>query len=375
MKKFLVAAIVVMMVSALILGGCTPSTPPASKPPATTTPTTPATHPEVKLEIWGGPFGGTPYVTGFALMDTLNKTHPWLHGSIIESKGGWDNALNSDKDKAKIPYVLNAPSDYGIIRGTMDPVAKTWTDGGRVAGKPGDRLVLCTAAVTAQLVVTFDPNIKAGKDLAGKKMAGWTRGSGAYTTLAQMFAEWGITEKDLKTYDGMELKAKNDALSDGLVDAIHLSEPFVPDKPTMMSASLSELLTNPKTLYYIPVTKAEAAVGEAIYKANKEYFTPRMDIPAGHYSKNWPAGGANMVFQTAWVYKEMPEEIQYELAKALIEKSADIAGHGGAAISMIPSVLVGGMPITSESEMAPGALKYYKESGVWAKYTPPFLKK
>lgn len=143
----------------------------------------------------------------------------------------------------------------------------------------------------------------------------------------------------------------------------------------MMSASLSELLTNPKPLYYIPVTKEEAAAGEAVYKANKEYFTPRMDIPAGYYSKNWPAGGANMVFQTMWVYKEMPEEIQYEIAKTLIEKSADIAAHGGAAISMIPSVLVGGMPITSESEMAPGALKYYKESGIWAKYPPLLIKK
>lgn len=231
MRRLLVVVLAVVMVGALILSGCAAPAP-APKPAPTPTPTPPPTPKEVKLEIWGGPFGGTPYTTGFALMDTLNKTHPWLHGSIIESKGGWDNALNSDKDKAKIPYTVCAPTDYGILRGTMEPAAKTWTDGGRVPGKPGDRLVICTAVVTAQLMVTFDPKLKQGKDLIGKKVAGWTRGSGAYTTLAQMFVEWGITEKDLKSYDGMELKAKNDALSDGLVVLYISPSPLSRANPT-----------------------------------------------------------------------------------------------------------------------------------------------
>jgi len=52
------------------------------------------------------------------------------------------------------------------------------------------------------------------------------RGSGAYVCCADV-RPVGYYRKDLKSYDGMELKAKNDALSDGLVDAIQLSEPFV----------------------------------------------------------------------------------------------------------------------------------------------------
>jgi TRAP transporter TAXI family solute receptor len=372
MKRFLVIILAATMVVSLILMGCAaPATPPAPKPAATPTP---AAHPEVKLDIWAGPFGGTPYVTGFAFMDILNKTHPWLRGSIIESKGGWDNALNSDKDKAKMPYVFVSAVGYDILDGIVNG-AKTWTDAGRTPGLPGDRLVIATAVVSAQLVVTFDPKLKSGKDLIGKKVAGWTRGSGAYGMLAQMFDQWGITEKDLRSYDGMELKAKNDALSDGLVDAIQLSEPFVPDKPNLMTSSLSELLTNQKPLYYIPIAREEAQTAEAQYKAQKKYFAPWMELPAGHFVKSWPKGGTTFAIQTMWVYKEMPEEIQYEIAKTLIEKSDDIAAYGGAAISMLPSVLVGAMPVTSESQIAPGALKYYKEKGLLTKYPPPFIKK
>ena len=37
----------------------------------------------VALNFWAGPFGGTPYVALFAMMDTMNKTHPLLKSSII----------------------------------------------------------------------------------------------------------------------------------------------------------------------------------------------------------------------------------------------------------------------------------------------------
>lgn len=374
MRKLLIVALLVVMIGALILSGCAaPAPAPKTTPTPTPTPA-PAKHPEVKMDIWGGPFGGTLYVTGFAFMDTLNKTHPWLRGSIIESKGGWDNTLNSDKDKAKMSTAL-ITSDCATIPDIIAGSAKTWNDSGRAPAKPGDRLLICAMANAAQLVVTFDPTIKRGKDLVGKKLAGWTRGSGAYSTLQILFEEWGITEKDLKSYDGMELKAKNDALSDGLVDAIHLSEPFMSDKPDLASSSLAELLAKPKQLSYVPITKEEAAVTAAKYKAKKQFFFPWKEIPAGHFNKNWPAiGGTNFVVQVFWVYKEMPEEIQYEIAKTLIEQSKDIAAHGGAAALMVPSVLVGAMTCESEAEVAPGALKYYKETGLWTKYRPSTLK-
>ncbi len=369
MKRIYIAVIVVVMMAALILNGCA-----APAPTPTTTPaTTPAKHAEVKLDIWGGPFGGTLYVTGFAFMDIVNKTHPWLRASIIESKGGWDNTLNSDKDKAKMPYAL-VTSDYAGLPDIINGQAKTWTDAGREPAKPGDRLCIAIIGNSAQLMVTFDPNIKRGKDLAGKKVAGWTKGSGAYSTLGIVLDEWGITEKDFKSYDGMELKARNDALTDGLVDAIHLSEPFIPDAPTVMSSSLAELVTSTKPLYTIPVAKEEADVLAAKFKEQKRFFMPWVEIPAGHYNKSWPKQGSNVVPMAMWVYKEMPEDVQYEIAKTLIEKSADIAAKGGAAAVMVPSVLIGAMPVTSEAEVAPGALKYYKEKGLWNKYHPPFLK-
>lgn len=373
MKRFLIIVLAILIVGALIVGGCAaPASPttqpaPAAKPAATT-------HAPVKLDVWGGAFGGTIYVTGFAFMDSLNKSnHPWLSGSIIETKGSWDNVLNSDKDKAKMPYAV-ITSDYGTLPNIQNGVAKTWKDAGRSNAVHGDRLVVAAISNSAQIFVTLNPDIKRGKDLAGKRVAGWTRGSGAYPNMVVMFEEWGITEKDLKSYDGMELKAKVDALRDGLVDAVMMAEPFIAEQPNLMSANMSELVANPKPLYFVPVLKEEYDSIAPKYKARNEYLMPWKEIPAGHWVKNWSKWGANFVTQVFWVYKEMPEDIQYEIAKVLIEKSDDIAAHGGQAGVLIPSAMVGNLPITSEAEMAPGALKYYKEKGLWTKYKPALLK-
>jgi len=301
----------------------------------------------------------------------MNKTHPWLRGSIIESKGTWDNQLHSGEDPAKRPYAICA-TDYASIPDTISGVAEAWEGNDPIP--EGDRLVIAAVGNAAQLVVTFDQDLKSGQDLVGKRMAGWTRGSGAYTTLDLMFEEWGFKYEDLKSYDGMDTKAKNDALRDGLVDAIHLSEPFIPDKPDVKSANLAELESNPKPLSYIPVTEEEAAPIAAEYKARGQFFMPLKEIPAGHFIETWPAGHTNFVVFVFWVYKEMPEEIQYEIAKTLVEESEMIAAHGAQASLLVPSVLVGALPVEKESDVAPGALRYYQEAGLLDKYMPDFYK-
>jgi TRAP-type uncharacterized transport system substrate-binding protein len=295
----------------------------------------------------------------------MNKTHPWLKGSITETEGSWDNALHAGENKAKRPFVVSH-NDYNVFLCAMSGADRRMK--GRKLTKKGEKLVFGTSMHSAQLLVTFNPNIKTGKDLKGKRVAGWTAGSGAWPTLEMHFKMWGIGFKDLKSYDGMSTKAKVNALKDGLVDVIHLSEPFVPGKPDVMSANLAELKADPRPLYRIPLSKENYDPVAAEYKAKgRSPFLWTM-LPAGHFYKDWAAGGVNVVVAVLYVFKESSEEIQYELAKLLIEKNDQIVGHGAQASLLIPPILIGGLPIESEDAMAPGALKYYKESGVWKKY-------
>jgi TRAP transporter TAXI family solute receptor len=320
---------------------------------------------KVMLDFWAGPFGGTPYTVLFAIMDTMNKTHPRYRGSIKETEGSWDNALHAGENKVRRPFVVTH-NDYNTFLASMSGADRRMK--GRKLIPKGDRLVFGTSMHSGQLLVTFDSKIKTGKDLKGKRLAGWTAGSGAWPTLEMLFKMWGTSFDDLKSYDGMSTKAKVNALKDGLVDVIHLSEPFVPGKPNAMSANLAELLADPRPLYYIPLSKRLYDPVAAEYKAEGRSPFLWKKLPAGHWNKDWPAGGMNVVVAVLYVYKEASEELQYELAKLLIEKNDQIVGHGAQASLLIPSILLGGLPIESEDQMAPGALKYYKESGVWNKY-------
>jgi len=319
----------------------------------------------VKLDYWAGPFGGTNYVTGFALLDTMNKTHPWLRASLVETKGSWDNALHMGENKARKPYSW-CMTDYGTFTMSMTGFGKQMK--GKKSVPKGDRKLLCTVMHAGNMVVTTDPKIKTGKDLKGKRMSGWTAGSGAWTTLEMMFKMWGINFNELKSYDGMKPKASCDALRDGLVDAIHLSEPYNPDNPNLTTGHFAELIASGKRIYRVPMPKEKYEPIAKEYLAIGAYPHLWKNLASGHWVKDWPGGGLNVVVGVFWVFKEMPEEIQYELAKTLIEKNDMVVAHGAQAALMVPSVLIGGLPIESEDQMAPGALKYYKESGVWNKY-------
>jgi len=326
----------------------------------------PSQYEAVNLEFWSGPFGGTPYTVLFAIMDTMNKTHPYLRGSILETQASWDNAFNSGKDPAKRPYVVTH-SDWQCVLESSSGYGK------RMEGKTpipwGDRIFFGVTMNSAQLWVTFDPKIKTGKDLIGKRVAGWKIGSGAYATAEMMFNMWGLSVDDFASYDGLSSKAKVSGLKDGLVDAIHLSELFLGD-PNMLSANLAELMTDPRPLYWIPMPKTQFDVVGAEKEAAGSTAYKWQEIPAGFWFENMPAQGTLVVNAMLYFWKEMPEDIQYEIAKLCVEHSDEIAGHGAQASIMIPSIQIGALPDKAKTSMAPGAMKYYKEAGLIKKYKP-----
>lgn len=353
---------------------------PSAPPPATKSPTASAViptptsvskttqHEEVKLEMWSGPNGGNPYIAFFAISDVLNKTHPWIRASIMETQGAWDNYLHAgEKKENRNKTLLSVSNDVyasSFLTGTEEMK-------GRQPPKKGDMLLIGSCNASCNLFVTYDPNIKKGIDLKGKRLSGFTKGSGAYNQMLKIFPCFGIKLEDLAKYDGLTPEAATAALSDGLADVNLRPEPFVPGKPDVMTGVLAQLLAAPKPLYNIWLPKEDYDKENAIKPITA--FTWNQ-LPPGHYGKNWTGGGFAMGISVAlWCFSELSQDIQYELAKTLIEKTDMLASYGGAGASLLPAQIVGNIGktgITSEDEIAPGALKYYKESGLWAKYSP-----
>ncbi|MFC1815858.1 TAXI family TRAP transporter solute-binding subunit [Thermodesulfobacteriota bacterium] len=322
---------------------------------------------EVVIDIWGGPFGGSIYTAAFALSDVLNKTHPWLKASMRSSKGSNDNILNSGKNPAKRATTLflsggsaanTAFLGTGAFKGRV-------TKGYKVIG---------VAVANWSFWMTTDPNIKRGKDLAGKRIGMWPRGSGGWTIGEKFGLQqiWGVYDK-VKSIDYMSPADFMAALKDGLVDAVPFNTPVIPakEKPTsVLSAAFAEVLSSGKPIYPITITKEEYETGAATARDKGDYPWQWAEVPAGMFkgAENWPAFGAAPYVNSFYCWEEAGEDVIYEVTKALIENTDKWSYYGAYTVSMVPEIIVGRIPHHAEGEIHPGALKYYKEKGLIPKY-------
>lgn len=101
MKKFLCGVLAIILVGTLAFVGCAQ---PASAPSPTQTPTAkpapaPTTsQPQVDIQIYSAQFGGVNYLAGMAIAELLNKNHPWIRATNIETAGASENIKRMDKD-------------------------------------------------------------------------------------------------------------------------------------------------------------------------------------------------------------------------------------------------------------------------------------
>ena len=212
-------------------------------------------------------------------------------------------------------------------------------------------LALMTKVGSAVHVVTrAETDIYSVEDFRGKKILGTVvAGKAADAVRKGILAAYGMTDDDIILLSGNSGKHLAQQLREGIGDAAIILI-------GKGSTSIVELCTM-KDIRFIPLTKEkmETFVGKLNISAG--------EIPAGTYPGQDETVPAIRLPSSIAVRAEMDKELAYTLVKVLYE-------HFDEFVEMWPVGKEWAIEYTLKSwfqPFHPGAIKYYKEKGVWTK--------
>ena len=312
----------------------------------------------VHIQFRTAGFGGITYIMGFAWADLINKSHPWLRGSAMETLGSIENVKVTAENPAKRKYTIM------LVTGVQAEVAWVGTKPYFDKAYP-DLMAVANCTIYTQGICTYDSKIKKLQDLAGKRFAYSTFGS-AHTLLLDTALK-GAGVYDKIKIQRMTIEAGANALMDGLVDATisagfpcakfdlkkRTGEKFLP------SPGISEMMSKGR-LYVIEASEEEIKRGSEIAGAKSAW----MIVPKDSYAPNLPDRemGA-LAFQNVWwAFPDMSDEMVYEAVKVMYDHHKRFVEYHPVGDCVTPRMMTY-VPIP-ENRWHPGALKFYREKGI-----------
>lgn len=313
------------------------------------TPALAQTHEEVIITLMTAQFGGQTYVTGHAVEQVVKKTkHPWLRVVAVEGMGGTDNALTFQKlpKEKRETRILNV-GDAGYmaaVRGSQPWFKKPITN---LRG-------VCALGTGEVFFASFDPNIKTIHDLAGKTVGGPRRGSSSSVRLLRFLEAAGIEDKvDVKW---LGFRKAPEALGDRRVDAmlvVSFGYEVVSGFKPLFSAKADQLYIAGIPGELFPKVRAAGWPLRAV-EVKPRTFGPNQTTPITVH---------RMLASSWWTGTEAAPEVVYEFCKVLYENVEKFKDYLSPATCPVKDEMAY-LPIDSEEEMHPGALKFYKEMGL-----------
>ncbi|MBU2261932.1 MAG: TAXI family TRAP transporter solute-binding subunit [Proteobacteria bacterium] len=189
--------------------------------------------------------------------------------------------------------------------------------------------------------------IKTMSDLAGKKIAVGSAGSGAASNSENILKALGLFDKVEPLY--LTFDASGRAMTDGQADAIGMSSAPMPVIVTVEALH---------KIHLIALTDQELDTAIKKYPAYKKSV-----MPAGTY-KSWQKDYPCIGFQVYWMaHKELDPQVAYDMLKVAFDpKNKDFLAKVHRQLKTLSPVFDGmqnmGIPLH------PGAVKYYKEKGM-----------
>ena len=203
------------------------------------------------------------------------------------------------------------------------------------------------------VVSGVDRGIKSVNDLKGKKVAMGLPASGALVGARLVVGAYGLDEKKDFTAEYVKSKTGADKIRDGHLDAFITVTGYPNASVTEMASTQGAKL--------VPV---EGKARDALIK--KAPFYSADVIPGGTYKGN-PNDTQTVTVSALWVSRSnLSEDLHYGVVKGLFgnKKAAKILKYGhakGKSITLDTHNV--GVPIP----YCPGAVKFYKEAGVYKK--------
>ena len=193
---------------------------------------------------------------------------------------------------------------------------------------------------TIQLVTTADTGIASYEDLKGKKVSVGAPGSGTFANAEQLLEIHGMTMDDIEAQN-LDFAESQESLQSGQIDAAFITS----GTPTGAVESLNA--TTEVVIVPVEDSKADELIEKYPYYAKET-------IPAGTYGMAGEVPTVSVLAMLA-VTKDLPEDLVYDITKAIYENTDQIQHPKGAFIKA--ETALDGIDI----DVHPGAQKYFDE--------------
>ncbi len=344
MKRILVIMLALAVIS-LIIGGCSQSAAPAPAPGKSSAPASTSTSAKItppaggwpKLTFNTAPSGTNPHTIGVAWSTLAGKYLPGMEIAVEPAVGAPQAVIGFLQGHGDITY------DASNIVGAE--ISK-YLGGKTLAAGPQHLITAVASAV--HIVAKADSGINTVADFKGKKILGKVATGGGVDLARQaLFRAYGFTDNDVILLTGNNGSHLADQLKEGVGDAgmffLGLRDPSIID------------LCTTKNVRWIPVPKEKA--GPVV----DEVWMTTGIIPAGTYPKQDQDVPSIQSPGSFDVRPTMSEDLAYALTQLYFE-------HWDEFTKMAPwakEYNLKGTLNTAYLPFHPGAVKYYKEKGIW----------
>ncbi|MEL6373411.1 MAG: TAXI family TRAP transporter solute-binding subunit [Pseudomonadota bacterium] len=212
-------------------------------------------------------------------------------------------------------------------------------------------LLLNNGAINLAVGVAGDVGVKEYKDLKGKRVA-WVKGAPALNVNVEAYLAFGgLTWKDVKKVEFGGFGASWKGMVNGQVDAAFAST---------NSGRAYALEASPRKLVWPKVPHADKE-GWARLQKIAPFFQPNMATVGATISKDKPLEGAGYPYPVLVAMGDQKPDLVYNMTKAMVELFDKYDGKAPG---------IGGWNIKKQNfkwviPVHPGAVKYYKEKGIW----------
>ncbi len=286
---------------------------------------------------------GVYYAVGGAVCRLMNKDYKTTGVRCsTESTGGSVFNVNAIKSGELDFGLSQSDVQYNAIKGL-----KQFEKDGKVSDL---RAVFAVHPEPITVLARRDAKVDKFEDFAGKRFNVGNPGSGTLASIEELLAAMGWTKAKFSLAAELKPDEMGPALCDNKIDgfsyAVGHPSAAIQDPTTACNAKL------------IPLT------GPAVAKLIKEHpYYAEATIPGGMYAGNPDPVKTYGVAATVVSSAKVPDEIVYNLVKAVFDNFADFKKLHPAFANLKPEEMVkNGL----SAPLHPGAAKYYKEKG-WLK--------
>ena len=290
------------------------------------------------ITLGTAPLGGVFVPVGNAIATTVDGNKGDLNWVVSSSatKGTQENIRNLESGDLQVA-MANAAISYFAVRGE-----------GAWETKREIRAIATMAPNVGMFVTTESTGIKSIADLKGKRVVLGPAGAGFDYFLKPLLAAHGINYSDITVLNGNYLSASA-MIADGKADVAFMGGAH--------PVSAAEQLCSSQNVVFLKFDET------AVEKLKEYPFYFNVPIPADKYSDlNEDLMGINVGNMQLLSHANISEDVVYNFTKVMYENRADIAKQHPAGKSLNPKNITRNVG----TPFHPGAIKYYKEAGLWA---------